>query len=281
VKSESAPVQANQTPRRKERYGAFLLYVDDWLSSTAIELMTAAEERGYLRLLMHAWKAEDCGLPNDHATLARLSKLGRAWRGKSGAVVRAQFTERDGRLFNDRLSREREHQQSVRQSRGDAGRKGNAIRWGSDCDPSQVAKEWQNGSQQHPNPNSNPNLNINTDGRLPADESGTPRFGVRPHPRLRDALTRFRSEPGCEPIIPSNRTVVEILEFAGGATEGEVIAYLEHLMSERGLQPGARHAPQSWSWFKTAVSRHFAEERARALPAAARALPPIEIEDVL
>ena len=69
---------------KPNRYGAFLLYVDDWLSSTAIELMTAAEERGYLRLLMHAWKSPDCGLPKDDKTLAQLSKLGGAWRGKSG-----------------------------------------------------------------------------------------------------------------------------------------------------------------------------------------------------
>ena len=27
-----------------ERYAAFLFYVEDWLSSTAIDLMTAAEE---------------------------------------------------------------------------------------------------------------------------------------------------------------------------------------------------------------------------------------------
>jgi hypothetical protein len=34
-----------------ERYRAFLMYANDWLASTAIDLMTAAEERGYLRLL--------------------------------------------------------------------------------------------------------------------------------------------------------------------------------------------------------------------------------------
>jgi uncharacterized protein YdaU (DUF1376 family) len=58
-----------------ERFAAFLFYVEDWLSSTAIDLMTAAEERGYLRLLLHAWKNPDCGLPNDDRILAHLSKL--------------------------------------------------------------------------------------------------------------------------------------------------------------------------------------------------------------
>ena len=114
----------------REKYGAFLLYVDDWLSSTAIDLMTAAEERGYLRLLMHAWKMEDCGLPDDARVLAQLSKLGAAWKGKSGAVLRAQFEERGGRLFNDRLLRERIHQLEVRQGRKAASLAGHAARWG-------------------------------------------------------------------------------------------------------------------------------------------------------
>jgi uncharacterized protein YdaU (DUF1376 family) len=116
---------------QKEKYGAFLLYVDDWLSSTTIELMSAAEERGYLRLLLHAWKADDCGLPDDDATLARLSKLGKSWsrNSKSRATLRGQFVSKDGRLYNERLSREREHQKTVRESRSGAGRIAAASRW--------------------------------------------------------------------------------------------------------------------------------------------------------
>lgn len=115
-----------------ERYGAFLLYVDDWLSSSAIEAMTAAEERGYLRLLMHAWKSDDCGLPDDDAVLAQLSKLGRAWsrNSNSGATIRAQFIAKNGRLYNERLLREREHQQRVRESRTRAAQVANSVRWG-------------------------------------------------------------------------------------------------------------------------------------------------------
>jgi len=84
--------------------------------------MTAAEERGCLRLLMHAWKAEDCGLPDNDEVLAQLSKLGRAWsrNGKSGEVLRAQFVARDGRLYNERLSRERKYQKELRAKRSNA-----------------------------------------------------------------------------------------------------------------------------------------------------------------
>jgi len=112
-----------------ERYAAFLFYVEDWLSSTAIDLMTAAEERGYLRLLLHAWKNPDCGLPNDDRVLAHLSKLERAWQTGSGAVIRAEFFEKDGRLFNARLVKERENQKAVRQARSGAGKAGAESRW--------------------------------------------------------------------------------------------------------------------------------------------------------
>ena len=112
-----------------ERYAAFLFYVEDWLSSTAIDLMTAAEERGYLRLLLHAWKAPDCGLPNDDRVLARLSRLDGEWHTGSGAVVRSEFFEKDGRLYNARLLKERENQIAVRMARSGAGKAGAEARW--------------------------------------------------------------------------------------------------------------------------------------------------------
>ena len=133
---------------KRDRYGAFLLYVDDWLSSTAIDLMTAAEERGYLRLLLHCWKAEDCGIPDDDDVLARLAKLGRTKNVHSLATLRAQFTARDGRLFNERLLREREYQKEVRAKRSTAAAAGNDARWGR--------KRIANGSQNDPNPNPKP-----------------------------------------------------------------------------------------------------------------------------
>ncbi len=123
---------------QKEQYRAFLLYADDWLSSTTIEMMSAAEERGYLRLLLHAWKSDDCGLPDDDAALALLSKLGADWQPKSGALLRSQFVARDGRLFNERLLTERAYQLGVRKSRSDAARKANEVRWRSVSDPSRI-----------------------------------------------------------------------------------------------------------------------------------------------
>lgn len=115
---------------------AFLLYIDDWLSSPRISLMDAHEERGYFRLILHEYLQPDCGLPDDDKVLAVWSKLGPQWwletRDKtlrqkgvtSGSKLRACFELRDGRLFNERLYREWLHQQEVRQKRSEVGRLG-------------------------------------------------------------------------------------------------------------------------------------------------------------
>lgn len=103
---------------------AFLMYVDDWLSSGRIELMDAHEERGYLRLLLRAWKQPDCALPTDDVTLSSWSKMGLQWFREtaektlrvpglsSGMKVRACFIEANGRLFNERQHREWDYQQA-------------------------------------------------------------------------------------------------------------------------------------------------------------------------
>jgi len=115
---------------------AFLFYVDDWLSSRHVEMMDAAEERGYLRLLLRSAKEEDCGIPDDDTQLAIMSMLGGQWRkptadksrrvgGKtSGQKLRECFEVRDGRMYNLRLLKEFDNQRRIREERRIAGSKG-------------------------------------------------------------------------------------------------------------------------------------------------------------
>jgi hypothetical protein len=143
---------------------AFLMYIDDWLASKKIARMDAYEERGYLRLLLRAASEPDCGLPDNDAELAIYSKLGQQWYRQSkdkdfridektsGQKLRDCFFVKDGRLFNERLLREFEHQQEVQAKRAKAGVAGNEKRWGKRSDPTgedhkRVANESQMGSQ--------------------------------------------------------------------------------------------------------------------------------------
>ena len=118
------------------------IQIDDWLSSPAIQAMDALEERGYLRLLLHAAQQQDSGLSAQEEVLASLSLLGPQWykptRDKSksannltsGQKIRACFGERDGRLYDERLQHQLEAQNNLREARRRAGQLGNQRRWG-------------------------------------------------------------------------------------------------------------------------------------------------------
>jgi|TARA_R110002126_G_scaffold4000_2_gene21840 hypothetical protein len=115
---------------------AFLFYVDDWISSAHVEMMDAAEERGYLRLLLRCAKEEDCGIPHDAAQLSIMSMLGAQWWKQtadksrrigemtSGDKLLKCFESRGGRLYNLRLLKEFENQKRIREERRIAGLKG-------------------------------------------------------------------------------------------------------------------------------------------------------------
>ena len=81
---------------------SFPFYVNNWLASSRIAAMTPAQEGAYIRLLAYAWNEATCSLPADDAALAMLSRLGADWPALGGPV-RACFTERDGRLYSERL----------------------------------------------------------------------------------------------------------------------------------------------------------------------------------
>jgi hypothetical protein len=140
---------------------AFHFYIDDWLSSKKIARMDAAEERGYLRLLLRAASEPDCGLPDDEAELAIYSKLGDQWwkvtkekgfriAGKtSGQKLRECFVSKDGRLYNERLLREFDYQKSVSERRSKAAEKANLVRWSKP--PNQIPNGSETVSQNDPN----------------------------------------------------------------------------------------------------------------------------------
>lgn len=81
---------------------AFLFYPELWLSDTDITLMSPAEEGAYIRLLCHAFHADDGGLPDDDKVLSKLSRLGRRWKASS-ATLRKKFFKSGDKLYNKKL----------------------------------------------------------------------------------------------------------------------------------------------------------------------------------
>ena len=86
---------------------------------------------------------------------------------------------------------------------------------------------------------------------------------IKEYSGLRNALHRYFQEPGQEDLQPTGRLVADVMDAAGGASEADVIAYLEYLYEARGLKPGTKNGPRHWSWFKTVVQDYFARKRER------------------
>jgi uncharacterized protein YdaU (DUF1376 family) len=84
----------------RSRYPFMPFYVDDWLSSDAVESFTVEQQGVYLNLLLRQWRSKDGYLPKDDATLARWSRLGARWAKVGRPVLERCFVERAGGWVN-------------------------------------------------------------------------------------------------------------------------------------------------------------------------------------
>lgn len=107
------------------RYPYMPFYVDDWLSSDAVESFSLEQQAAYLRLLLRQWKAKDGVLPKDEASLARWSGLGAKWPKVGRPVLARCFIERSGGYVNPRCRDLWEH---IKERTAKAQRAA-AIRW--------------------------------------------------------------------------------------------------------------------------------------------------------
>lgn len=120
--ADAGGIEDMATPTGK-RTPAFQFYPSDFLGSSKVQRMSLTERGAYITLLAHCWL--DCGLPTDTKTLAAILhvktvQFDRMW---SGALHEC-FYEKNGKLQNARLDKERKKQAdfSKRQSdRANAG----------------------------------------------------------------------------------------------------------------------------------------------------------------
>lgn len=116
---------------KRDKDPAFLFYPRDWLSCSKIAVMTPAQIGGYIMLLCHAWNDPDCSLPDDDKELSILSRLGEGWFGDDGRVLRKCFqthAKKQGRIFNKRLSLEREKRNAFLKKSSQGGKKSGVTR---------------------------------------------------------------------------------------------------------------------------------------------------------
>ena len=80
----------------------FSFWVNDFLSSSKVELMKPEMVGGYLFLLLKEWQSSDCSLPVEDVILAKYSRLERRWSRCRDVILRC-FVEQDGKLYNPKL----------------------------------------------------------------------------------------------------------------------------------------------------------------------------------
>lgn len=112
------------TPTSKRTTPSFQFYPDSFLSSSKVERMSMTERGIYITFLARCW--QDNGLPTDMKVLAGFARMKpaqfeRVWKG--GALSEC-FYERNGKLHNERLDKERKKQAEFRRRQSDNAARG-------------------------------------------------------------------------------------------------------------------------------------------------------------
>jgi uncharacterized protein YdaU (DUF1376 family) len=137
--------------RKPDSHHVLPLWCDDLIASTVD--MTPACFGAYMRLLCYAWTRD--GIPDDEAACSRIAG---GLEPGDWEAIRSRLTETEnGRLTHQRLELERLAVEEIREQRSEAGKLGNAVRWGSQRDRKPIANRSQTDRKSiAPNPNPNP-----------------------------------------------------------------------------------------------------------------------------
>lgn len=145
--------------RKPDSHHVLPLFCDDLIASTVD--MTPACFGAYMRLLCYAWTRG--GIPDNEAACSRIT--GGMESGDWAAIRSRLLVLDDGRLSHQRLELERVAVAEIREQRSEAGKMGNAARWGSQAgsqnDRKRIAKRSQTVSQNDRKsiaPNPSPSL---------------------------------------------------------------------------------------------------------------------------
>lgn len=194
----------------------FALFASDWLSSTSVLLLTAAEEGTFLRLLAHSWLND--GLPASAAHCAKLTKLSAKAFSAAWLRLEPMFPlGDDGKRRNPRQELERTFAQEKRERRSAAGRKGAVKRWPDERTPDRraaaadriaialpMANAWQCDSNaiamlsEAEEPKSSSGRFVDAAGKPKASEhnerSDAPRFGPHARESLGNGADTFKTQ---------------------------------------------------------------------------------------
>jgi uncharacterized protein YdaU (DUF1376 family) len=166
----------------------------DFMSSPDVQLMTAEECGSFFFLLQWAWlTGEDCTLPNDPERLAKLARVTAVAK-----IVLDKFSvDKDGRLFNPRLSME--WKEALRRSKD--GKKNAQKRWEGSMPRHSGGKATAEPAQSHGNA-TNTNTNTNT------NKSKTMQTHTEVLPSSAEAVSVSTSTPSAQRLTQKLMTIL-------------------------------------------------------------------------
>lgn len=239
-------------------------YLAAWLSSET-RLSSDASTRGVYRDLIDLCYLND-GIPSDRESMIRIAcvtaeEFDRAWPKIAHKFI--EIPGRPGRLTTARVEEVFAESGYSRDLKVAARRLGAEARWNHKQMAPAIAPAMAPGMASQSQSQSQSQISDSEKGDLDCPLANRKRrgsqadVGVASYPKLIEALTHYRGKR------PSDRTAVDILHVAGGASEAEVVGCLAYLWNERGLRPGTEHGPETWAWFKTTVQDYFTQKHAR------------------
>lgn len=196
---------------------AFQFYPSDFMTGAPAR-MTPEETHVYVWLLCLDW--ETIGFKFDEKSLAHYCRLTRPRFRKAWATVSASFVERDGRMYNPRLERERKKQEAWRKKSSEGGHRSAAKRKGGATTPPTNGQPNGNHPSNHPTNQqgnqrstlqttstelrSNSNLSVKSSKQPPpfasvGGEAGADGARTREQDEL-DDINRRRDARGDEPL---------------------------------------------------------------------------------
>ena len=262
-------------------------YISDWRESGAVLSMTAEQRDVYRNLLDVCWR--DGSLPMDERALRKMSfaepdEWERAW-----PIVRLQFEEHEGRLYNPKVDAKRPEVLNGKQARARGAEAANAKRSAQRTLSARsahaqrtlsVAQAERSAHAQRtllPSPSPSPysgddvKLSSNADAApepTPPDQKPIPkavRGFSRPEPPPLPLVITEEADVAAEFVRqalydyfggarghPDDAIVRSVLAAARGAPLEELGAFLRHI-HQRGKRP------KSWGFFPVVVRDHFAK----------------------
>ena len=106
-------------------------YVNDWLSSPRVTVMTAEQRGAYIQLMAYCWASGDASLPDDDKILSKLSGLNEGWLNGGCQMVRDCFEphpDQTGKLTQSRIYSEWQKRLAWSEKSKEGGRKSGQVR---------------------------------------------------------------------------------------------------------------------------------------------------------